>query len=545
MKTSHYGLRLLIESILLEGVEQDRKDLARKFEEYDVEINKLTLKGISWLASQFDLKGSADEGEKAVFYTSLTALRSFIENEKTITGNSKKLVAAGFANPSDLTGKTAEDLRKIVAAVKEIKEKKRKTVDVEVASNPRADVIATIDGWEISVATSRENSCALGKENPNLCTTRSAGNNLWADYIFNSTLFLFTRVGLEGKEAWNNMFVWTFGKDCKPRYGGQDSDYGSETVDGKNYNIQEKDIRARLGDRFDEIKSLLTKKCREWGGNHPAYAKVLDAAKSVSALEALSGGIKGDDLSNLLVKVARLEVTKEVEDYLLTKSDSRVKEALASNKGVSPETLKTLAEDPDKFVSRAAKMNPNFPLEEDPLSSNDPDTIQSLAKRTQDLSIMRDILQKKKGKEFERARAEIAIKSNLTDDLKTALKEDPSELVRAFLIDNVSLEVQDLIDLFEKDPVLRNKMGAIKKIKFPALKALEILRDPEQDQMIKIAALSRVGKETLIDGEPVIDIIRGYTSDLTQVGSLARNIYARLSKAKNESRLRKLIRLMI
>jgi len=265
----------------------------------------------------------------------------------------------------------------------------------------------------------------------------------------------------------------------------------------------------------------------------------------VSALEALSGGIKGDDLSNLLVKVLRLEVTKEVEDYLLTKSDSRVKEALASNKGVSPETLKTLAEDPDKFVSRAAKMNPNFPLEEDPLSSNDPDTIQSLAKRTQDLSIMRDILQKKKGKEFERARAEIAIKSNLTDDLKTALKEDPSELVRAFLIDNVSLEVQDLIDLFEKDPVLRNKMVAIKKIKFPALKALEILRDPKQDEMIKLAALSRVGKETLIDREPVIDIIRGYTSDLTQVGSLARDIYAILSKAKNESRLRKLIRLMI
>ena len=59
-------------------------------------------------------------------------------------------------------------------------------------------------------------------------------------------------------------------------------------------------------------------------------------------------------------------------------------------------------------------------------------------------------------------------------------------MVRAFLIDNVSLEVQDLIDLFEKDPVLRNKMGAIRNIKFPALKALEILRDPKQDEMIKI-----------------------------------------------------------
>ena len=117
MKTTHYALRLLIESILLEGVEQDRKDLARKFEGYDFEINQLPPKGVTWLASQFDSKGIANEVEEVKFYTSLTALRSFIENEKLITGNSKKLVDAGFASPSDLTGKTAEDLSKIVDSI--------------------------------------------------------------------------------------------------------------------------------------------------------------------------------------------------------------------------------------------------------------------------------------------------------------------------------------------------------------------------------------------------------------------------------------------
>ena len=535
-----HKLRYLIESILFEGVEADRDFLKRKFEEYEVEIENLPNNAIKWLSARFGEMPTTREASS--FYDSLLAIMSFVENESAIRGNAVKLRSTGTSSVADPTRMSSADIRDLVGALKDLQRAKGQTVDTHRAADPESDVVARVGGWKISIPSTRENSCVLGLENPKLCTTRSAGNNLWAHYISDSILFTFTREGLTGDEARDQMFIWTFGEDCQPRYG-EEGEYGAETVDGSNNNIQEGDIRARLGGSFDRIKDLLTRKCESLGGKHPAYARVIAATQSVKGLEELTHGIKGSDLDDLLAKVAGMQLSDEVERELMSSSDA-VRSALARSRHASEDALRKLAQDPSRIVSNDAKQNPNFPAEGRAalaLDSGDPAALLGLARVSQDPNILRRII-RNKNDVTRGARVFVAAKQDLPDDLIEDLMLDPNASVRQELAGNKSIPPDLLISIFDNDKSEEVRNAAVANVNFPRERAYEIMRDTSLSGFLRMAALKHAGRS----GD--IETVKSFITDRdSSMAIIAQTMYNRLMRERqqNESRLRRLIRHML
>jgi hypothetical protein len=533
-------LRRLIESVLLEGVEEDRRYLATKFPDYESEIIDLPGNAIKWLAARYGERATVKN--EFSFYRSLAAIMSFIENESSLRGNAAKLSGGKRPSVTDPTRMNASDIEELIKDLKSLKSSKGRTVDASRASNPEDDVIARIAGWKISIPSSRENSCALGFENPKLCTTRTVGNNLWARYIHDSILFTFTREGLSGEEAHEQMFIWTFGDDCAPRYG-EEGGYGAETVDGSNNNIQERDIRERLGSHFDEIKSFLTEKCEELGGKHPAYSKVEAATQTERGLKDLTDGVKGSDLSDMLSSVAKLQLSDEVERIILNHPSDAVRSALAASRFASITSLRQLAKDPMRLVSDAAKKNPNFPIDDlmrAAQESDDPSAWESLARSTQSLEILETIVDLKDEK-YERARAAVAYRTGLPDHLIDKLKEDPSVRVREALAENESISLAVMRQMMG-DESIHVVSSLSRNRSLPVEYAMEILNDESLDASIRLGAF----------GNPAIkndiEIAKRFTRDPDpSVSLIARNRYSRLMSEKglSEARLRQLIRQML
>jgi len=533
-------IRSLIESILLEGVEEDRNFLITKFPDYETVLIDLPISGIKWLSARFGKQPMIRESE--TFEKSLLAIKSFIENENAIKGNVKKLeVEFSNVKVTDPSSMTTSDIVNVIKALTKIRSDKNKTVDVSAASNPEDDVIATIGGWKISLATSRENSCVLGLRNSALCTTREEGNNLWARYIADSIPFTFTPVGTT--VATERMFIWTFGEDCLPRYGEQDG-YGAETVDGKNNNLQESDIRQRLGTHFEEIQSLLISKCRQLGGKHPAYKKVEDATKSLKALKELTRGIKGSDLYDIVSMVAKKDLSEEVEEALLVYPSDSVRSALAGSRFVSIESLVQLANDPVIVVSRAAKNNPRFPVEEllrSTQESNDPRAWEALARSTENPEILMRILELKDQK-FERARRVVAQRQNLSDDIVEELKSDPSEKVRRSLAENDSISTSVIRWILDNDKSVETLAGLARNKNLPLDIAKEILNDASLSAVVRLGALSHP------DIKNDLGMVKRFMTDRdADVALIARKMYLRLKEERglSEALLRQLIRLMV
>jgi hypothetical protein len=540
MMLNRFKLRALIESVLLEGVEEDRSYLATKFPDYETEIVDLPGSAIKWLTARYGERSSGEDGFP--FYRSLAAISSFVENESSLRGNASKLSGRKYPSVTDPTRMSASDIEELIKDLKSLKSSKGRSVDASRASNPENDVIGRISGWKISIPSSRENSCALGFENPKLCTTRTVGNNLWARYIHDSILFTFTREGLSGEEAHEQMFIWTFGDDCAPRYG-EEGGYGAETVDGSNNNIQERDIRKRLGSHFDEIKRFLAEKCEELGGKHPAYSKVEAATQTEQGLKDLTGGVKGGDLSDMLSNVAKLQLSDEVERIIMNHPSDAARSALAASRFASITSLRHLAKDPKRLVSDAAKKNPNFPIDDlmrAAQESDDPSAWESLARSTQSLKILETIVDLRDEK-YERARAAVAYRTGLPDHLIDKLKEDPSTRVRSALAGNESISLAVMRQMMgDESPDVVSSLSRNRSL--PVEEAMEILNDESLDATIRLGAF----------GNPAIkndiEIAKRFTRDPDpSVSLIARNMYSRLMSEKglNERRLRQLIRRMI
>jgi hypothetical protein len=530
-------IRLLIESILVEGIEEDRKFLIRKFPAHETDLIDLPIRGVKWLSARFGEQPTTEES--STFSKSLSSIKSFIDNENAIKGNVKKLETE-FSNVSvtDPSNMTASDIDSVINALKKIRSDKGKTVDVNAASNPENDVLAIIGGWKISLPTTRENSCVLGLRNSALCTTRDVGNNLWAHYIVDSILFTLTPVS--ATVATEKMFIWTFGEDCLPRYG-EKGGYGAETVDGGNNNLQESDIRLRLGSHFDEIQDLLISKCRQLGGKHPAYNKVEAATKSLKALKELTRGIKGSDLDDIVSMVAKKDLSKEVELALLVHPSDSVRSALAGSRFASTESLVQLAKDTKDVVSSTAKSNPKFPVEEllrSAQESSDPQSFEALASSAQNPEVLMRILGLKE-KKFERARSLVAQRQNLSDEIIEALKHDPSERVRRSLAQNESISTAIMRWMLDNDRSVETLAGLSRNKKLPLSDAMEILNDASLPAVVRLGAFGHP------DIKNDIDLFKRFMNDRDgSVSMIASNAYSRLMKEKrlSEALLRQLIR---
>ena len=82
MKTPHYGLRLLIESILLEGFKEDQRYLIEKYPNQAQKLNELLPKWISWLAARFGENPSKKETHP--FEDAIVTVQNFSEKDKSI-----------------------------------------------------------------------------------------------------------------------------------------------------------------------------------------------------------------------------------------------------------------------------------------------------------------------------------------------------------------------------------------------------------------------------------------------------------------------------
>jgi hypothetical protein len=386
MKTSHYGLRLLIESILLEGFKEDQRYLIEKYPNQAQKLNELLPKWISWLAARFGENPSKKETHP--FEDAIVTIKNFSDKDKSIgdkygTNPQFKSAVDGRFPPEGRTWKSPTDIMNMTVDEMEViigfSERKKQRIEVtKDDDNIEGDRVGKVGPWNLWMPTSRGRSCKIAGYDPitlepktTWCTARIAGSNLFYSYVGRPgeeiTLFYVIKDDPERDNDWLSLgFV---NRELK-----LDGKSGGVSVNRKNEGLNTPLLKSVLGKHHDEILAKLTEKNKHLGGKHPARQKIADAALSAKALNYLIRGLSEEetlDLVRLVIKEPT--VADEVWVELSKNSKRKIKEEVAQNPKAPPEILKTLAGDSDEVVRITVAYNPRTPLESLKILAGDSD----------------------------------------------------------------------------------------------------------------------------------------------------------------------------
>ena len=376
MKTSHYGLRLLIESILLEGFKEDQRYLIEKYPNQAQKLNELLPKWISWLAARFGEKPTVEETHP--FEDAIVTIKNFSDKDKSIgvkyTTNPQFKSAVdeifppgerSWQTPNDVTNMTVNEMEMIIG----LSERKKQRIEVtKDDDNIEGDRVGKVGPWNLWMPTSRGRSCKIAGYDPitlepktTWCTARIAGSNLFYNYVGRPgeeiTLFYVIKDDPARDNDWLSLgFV-----NGELKLDGQS---GGVSVNRKNEGLNTSLLKSVLGNHRDEILAKLTEKNKQLGGVHPARQKIADAALSAKALNYLIRGLsEGEALDLVRLVIKEPKVVDEVWIELSKNSKTKIKEEVAKNPKAPPEILKTLAGYSDRGVRLWVAQNPNTPPE--------------------------------------------------------------------------------------------------------------------------------------------------------------------------------------
>lgn len=519
MKISESALRRLINNFLLEGVQEDRAELAKKFPESAGDLGRLPPKFITWLSDRF-LTGRRSEVHP--FSDAIVTVKNFAGAEASITGKWKENPAFKAAvderfpeterkwqTPTDVTLMSADQMDLIYGLSQ--RKKQRFSVD---NSSIESDRVGKVGPWNLWLPTTRENSVKIAGQDPvtmeprtTWCTARTAGSNLFYNYIGHpgrdTTLFYIIKDDPRGDWDWLSLgFV-----NGKPILNGRG---GGLSVNRINSGLTLKSLQSALGSDYKQIMDILTKKNKELGGQHPAQKKVEAAAQSVEALNYLIKGLSEEERVDLVRLVGEQpHLSDDVIQKLADDTEPSIRRSIVSNPNLSDNIVQKLANDKNEYVREgiAERLNLSDDLVRKLADDIDPVVKTQIANRKK---LSDDLVWKLANDTAAGVRISIAQRQNLSDKVMWKLASDTNEWVRSTLAQKQNLSA----DLIQK---LANDTNDF-------IKSLILSRSDTSDEALKI----------LVNDENAA--IKNRAKELLQ---------KRNTNKLDEMKLRKLIRFMI
>lgn len=367
---SKQRLRLLIESVLLESFKQDQRDLIKKYPTHAAELSRLQTKPIMWLADRFGKNPSRPEPADVTFEKALKAIMEYTSKdaamgEKYRTNDWwRREVNAAFpgkewSSPSDLMSMTTSDVLKLL----KLSKLKRPRIPVDRSKPTDQYKVGEIGPWKIYEARDRESSCNIigvkpGTDEPraDVCIARTDASNLFYNYAADYTLFTIIRG--DDPTAPEDILIVGFKDDGTPEFNADPM--RNPTVDGENRALKPQRLRQILGDDHDAVMSIMSDHIRSRVGPSPARQKIHSAAGSIEDFNEVLRGISQSEALSLKQAIATQDgISPEVQSQLLSDPSELVRQMLASNKGISTETMTQLAQDPSFSVRGAVVSNAN------------------------------------------------------------------------------------------------------------------------------------------------------------------------------------------
>ena len=482
MKTSHYGLRVLIESILLEGFKEDQRYLIEKYPNQAQKLNKLLPKWISWLAARFGEKPTVEETHP--FEDAIVTVQNFSDKDKSIgdkyrtnpqfksaVDESFPLGERSWQTPNDVMNMTVDEMERIIGLSERKKQRIEVTKDDE---NIEGDRVGKVGPWNLWMPTSRGRSCKIAGYDPitlepktTWCTARIAGSNLFYSYVGRPgekiTLFYVIKDAPVEDNDWLSLgFV-----NGKLKLDGQS---GGVSVNRKNIGLNTPLLKSVLGKHHDEILAKLTEKNKQLGGVHPARQKIADAALSAKALNYLIKGLSEEESADLVsLVIEEPTVADEVWIELSKNSKTKIKQVVVRRPNAPPEILKTLAGDSDRGVRSGVAGNPNTP----------PEILKTLA-----------------GDSDTRIRLQVAQNSSTPPEILKTLAVDSHDLVRAEVIRHPNTPLEALKTLaVDSDIGVRLQVARKTNIPPEILKTLAV--DSDRGVRLQVARKTNTPPEIL------------------------------------------------
>ena len=441
-----------------------------------------------------------------------------------------------WQTPNDVTNMTVDEMEMIIG----LSERKKQRIDVtKDDDNIEGDRVGKVGHWNLWMPTSRGRSCKIAGYDPitlepktTWCTARIAGSNLFYNYVGRSgeeiTLFYVIKDEPSRDDDWLSLgFV-----NGELKLDGQDN---GVSVNRANKGLDPSRLKSVLGEQHDEILAKLTEKNKQLGGKHPARQKIADAALSAKALNYLIKGLSEDETLDLVkVIIKEPTVADEVWVELSKNSKTKIKQEVAQNPNTPPEILKTLAGDSDTLLRLRVAGNPQAPPEilKTLAGDSDKEVRKSVAYNP---NTPPEILKTLAGDSDTRVRSGVAGNPNTPPEILKTLAGDSDTRVRLEVARNPNTPPEILKTLAgDSDTRIRYWLAQNPNTPPEILKTLA--GDPESEARLRVAYNPNTPPE-------ILKTLAG-DSD-TEVRNAAKLRLKKIKSKKNESRLRKLIRLMI
>ena len=234
--------------------------------------------------------------------------------------------------------------------------------------------LAEENGWVLYMPHTTEASCEIGKtggrRDTTWCTTRPDSSNMFLQYSAqadaNIVLFYVIKKGANAeKDPFAKMSVGFI--DNEPKF---DQGDGNVSVNANNDNLTKNKFEEVVGkDLADKFLRIMKEKSTSLGGEHPAkeeFRKLVQNPTAFKAkLDSFSDDENGRQLRNNFMETAAgyKEISPDILKTLAEDDNANVRISVAKNEKTPPEVFQVLATDPEIMVILEVAKNPRTPIE--------------------------------------------------------------------------------------------------------------------------------------------------------------------------------------
>lgn len=449
-------LRAMIRNRLLEGFQQDFETLLKKFPQFQNELQQLNKpKWVSWLMDRF-VTGRIKE--QFPIEHAIDSLLSFSKNEMSIGAKwksneafrNKALEQIGsdkkWQNPTDITNMTALEMDVLNALATQ----KKQNVDISGTTEDQVqgDFLGKVGPWNLWMPTTRENSCRIGA-GTTWCTARTSGSNLFYSYVArpdeNIVLFYAIKDGAKTQE--DRLSIGFL--NGKPVLNGK---FGGLSVDGQNYGLTKGGLEGTFGADFDKIISILSQKSQSIKGQHPAKAKMIEAAQDVEVLKELTKGLSVEERKDFYRQtlqaghIAKVDMSN-VLNFLADSNDDDIKMLTVGNNFKTPvSALRKLASSSNVRIRCAVAATSKTPADVLMQLAADDDYV-TRTRVAMNRNAPKQVIEILVNDTHFAVRRVAAANKNITKELLVKLSNDKSAEVRRSVANNVKTPVEILIKM--------------------------------------------------------------------------------------------------
>jgi hypothetical protein len=365
---SYRNLRLIIESLLLEGV---KDDLIELYPDHAQDIKLLQPKWFGWLNARFGKNPSKEETHP--FADALETVKAFSMKDSAISAKYKTNEqfktavdeafppeSRSWENPSDPSNMTVDEMETILS----LSERKKQRFEVKTTAVEN-DRIGKVGPWNLWLPSSRDNSCYIAGYDPETmqpkttwCTARMSGSNLFYSYASNPKLILFYVIKDDAIDYKDRLSIGFM--NGKPVLEGK---YGGLSVDATNKGLTDKILREILGSHYEGVMKVLEDKVKESKGVSPYGEKFAEAARSVEAFKGMTTGLSKDEQADLISQILKeKKISDEVYLYCAQNKHPKVVDNLMRSNAPAY-VKKKVAESDDPVVMKRTVHSEFFPEE--------------------------------------------------------------------------------------------------------------------------------------------------------------------------------------